>query len=296
MNYETCDVVKYGNEPKYERLEPDGYGISRIRALRDIGETVKAGDVGGFIGKDAKLSQTGNSWIYDDATLTGNAKLAQDAELHDNVLVDDNAKVVGYAKLFEWARVCNYATVGDYATLRNFACVKGQACVTGEAVISGNARISGSVLIGARAQVFGAARITDKARIFGDVGISGDAFICGNARVYGDTVVVQKGMISANMHIHDDVVISRALVGLLQDPRGYTLVQLPNGAYQAGCQTFDNYQDAICHWGDEDYPNPELGERYVLAILTNEARVSGNAHSAISSLRNILTPKAEVTA
>ncbi len=47
--------------------------LHRIRALRDIGSEVKAGDLGGFVEGESNLSfETGdNAWIFDDAIAAG---------------------------------------------------------------------------------------------------------------------------------------------------------------------------------------------------------------------------------
>ena len=42
--------------------------LHRIRALRDVGATVKAGDLGGFVEHEGNLSyEDEGSWLYDDA-------------------------------------------------------------------------------------------------------------------------------------------------------------------------------------------------------------------------------------
>ncbi len=60
-----------GGEKKYE-LVPDrqvivaGTTLYRIRALKDFG-SVKAGDLGGFVGSERNLSHEGTCWVADDA-------------------------------------------------------------------------------------------------------------------------------------------------------------------------------------------------------------------------------------
>ena len=41
--------------------------LHRIRALRDVREDVRAGDLGGFVQSEENLSQEGSCWIYDNA-------------------------------------------------------------------------------------------------------------------------------------------------------------------------------------------------------------------------------------
>ena len=65
----------------------DGRKLYRIQSLSDF-SNVKAGDKGGWIEKEANLSQDGNAWVYDNAMVYGNAK------------VSGNAKVYGTAEVF----------------------------------------------------------------------------------------------------------------------------------------------------------------------------------------------------
>ncbi|GAA5112388.1 hypothetical protein GCM10023261_16890 [Bartonella jaculi] len=49
-----------------ETKQVGDYTLYRIRSLRDFG-SVKAGDLGGFIEKEANLSHDGNCWVGDNA-------------------------------------------------------------------------------------------------------------------------------------------------------------------------------------------------------------------------------------
>lgn len=50
-----------------EVMELGGKTLYRIKALRDIGDSVQAGDLGGWIEKESNLSQKGECWVRDDA-------------------------------------------------------------------------------------------------------------------------------------------------------------------------------------------------------------------------------------
>lgn len=51
--------------------------LHRIRAVRDILEhNVKAGDLGGWIEKEANLSHDGSAWVSDEARVYGEAQVA----------------------------------------------------------------------------------------------------------------------------------------------------------------------------------------------------------------------------
>lgn len=57
-----------------------GKKLFRIKALIDFGD-VKAGDLGGYIGKKGNLSHNGNAWVYDDAKVCGNARVCDNARV-----------------------------------------------------------------------------------------------------------------------------------------------------------------------------------------------------------------------
>ena len=108
---------------KYKLIKEKGIKLKRIVALRDF-RSVKKGEKGGLIEKEANLSQEGNCWVSNDAHVFGNAHVFGDA------LVSGNARVFGNAHVF-----------GD-------ALVSGNAHVFGDALVSGNAQGSILSLIG----------------------------------------------------------------------------------------------------------------------------------------------------
>ena len=103
--------------------------LYRIRAVRDFG-SVKTGDLGGYIEKEENLSH------FDDAWVSGNAKVFDNAEVSGNGKVSGNAEVSGNGK------------------------VSGNAWVSDNAEVSGNGKVSGN------ANVFDNARISGNAEIF----------------------------------------------------------------------------------------------------------------------------------
>ena len=70
-----------------------GRKLFRIRALVDFttkwGDTIKAGDLGGYVEKEENLSHEGDAWVFGDAWVCGNAKVYGDA------WVSGNAEVFG---------------------------------------------------------------------------------------------------------------------------------------------------------------------------------------------------------
>jgi hypothetical protein len=82
-----ADNKKYGltGESRYVR----GVKVYQIRALRDIGEDVKAGDLGGWIESENNLSQSGNCWIGEDGVAIDRAKVKDDAVLSAGAICDN---------------------------------------------------------------------------------------------------------------------------------------------------------------------------------------------------------------
>ena len=109
---------------KYELTENfimhDGRKLFQIRALTNIKDVVKAGELGGYVENETNLDQTDNAWVYDNAKVYGYARVYGDAEVYGNAWVYGDAEVSGNV----W--------------------VYGDAEVYGNAWVSGNARISGN--------------------------------------------------------------------------------------------------------------------------------------------------------
>ena len=104
---EQCRVVK-----KYELLTDDtitlddGTVLYRIRALVDFSD-VKAGELGGYIEKEANLDMSGDAWVSDNARVYGNARVG------GNAVVNGRARVGGNAMVNDRARVCGNAQVDE---------------------------------------------------------------------------------------------------------------------------------------------------------------------------------------
>ena len=126
MKYELTDetIVVYGRT------------LHRIRALKDIGTSVKKGDLGGFVESESNLSQEGNCWVYDSAKVFGSAEVYDSAEVFGSAEVYDSAEVYNSAKVFGEAKVCGKAEVYGNAK------VYGKATVFGEAKVCCKAEVT----------------------------------------------------------------------------------------------------------------------------------------------------------
>ena len=154
--------------------------LHRIRALRDIGKNVKAGDLGGFVEEERNLEAdlSDSAWIFDDAIACGSAYVNQDASLHDTAIACDHAYVSRGSALYGQARA------EDGAYLRG-------------AVMCGNAYASGF------AQVLCCTDRSDGPLLSGDCQIFGT--VRGNLRFSGSIVVLPHEEISNDLK---DVSIS----------------------------------------------------------------------------------------
>lgn len=100
-----------------------GKTLYRIKALKSFAD-VEAGDLGGYIEKEANLSHEGDAWIYNNALVFGNARIG------GNAFICDNAYVFGDAWVDSNAHVCSNAWIS------------GCTHVYGKAYICTNAKIS----------------------------------------------------------------------------------------------------------------------------------------------------------
>lgn len=104
---------------KNDYISLDDCTLYRIRALIDFYD-VSAGDLGGYIEKEANLSQEGTAWVYDNARVFGDAKICGQAIVRS--CVSDNAKVYGNACVFGNTIICGDAVIAerdDYIVFKN---------------------------------------------------------------------------------------------------------------------------------------------------------------------------------
>lgn len=154
-----------------KRIGP--FTVYRIEALRDF-DTVNKGDLGGWIEKEANLSQRGTCWVYNDAAVFNDAMVA------------DSAMIAGHANVLDNAIVTGYARVYDNAHLKNDVIISGYAIVCGNVRIYNQAQIYNSVEIFGNAHIYGNARLYNNVKIFDNVKIHGHTDIYGNIHIGGN--------------------------------------------------------------------------------------------------------------
>jgi len=118
MSNEKFEITEIAHE-KYPFLH-------RIRALQNVGNQVKAGELGGFVESEKNLSAaTGDeAWIFDNAICTGYGCVEQDSYLRGRAVV------------------CGFGCASHGSVVRDDARVEDDAYVQG-ADLSDHARVSG---------------------------------------------------------------------------------------------------------------------------------------------------------
>lgn len=154
QKYEITDIA----HEKYPFLH-------RIRALRDIGSEVKAGDLGGFVESESNLSfEPGdNAWIFNDAIAAGEAYVDKGSCLRDRAIA------------------CNHAYISHGATMLGDARAEDDAYVRG-ATLMKSARISGNSMILLSKKTGNAPILSGHCSVYGKV--------MGDVRVMGKAVVI----------------------------------------------------------------------------------------------------------
>ena len=138
--------------------------LHRIRALRDIGSEIKAGDLGGFVESEGNLSfETGdNAWIFDDAIAAGEGHVDKGSVLRERAIVcgcayashgtemsgdsraEDDAYIRG-ARLSRCARVSGNGMVLQSPTTKAAPILTGSCSVYGK--VMGDVMLAGSVVV-----------------------------------------------------------------------------------------------------------------------------------------------------
>lgn len=165
---------------KYELTDEtrvwEGRTLHRIRALIELelgtGDTVKPGDLGGWVENELNLAQESNAWIAGEAIVCDDARCYQSGFVSDNAVVIEEAQVFGAAWVCDNAQCYGYSSISgvswihDNAKVYENASVSGNAWVNGDSEVCGFAVISGDVKINS-AVVRGFTEIRDTVNIDG---------------------------------------------------------------------------------------------------------------------------------
>ena len=173
-------------EKKY-RTEKEG-DMLRIIALKDF-SNVKKGDRGGRIECKDNLSQEGDCWVYEGASV------------YDKAEVSGNAVVEGYAGVYGNARVYERAIISGAASVSGEAQISGDARVFGHAKVFNWAQVSGNAWVCGEAEVSGYAKVYENANVYENVAVCGNGRVSGNAKVCGLAWVCRTAKVSGNIKL-----------------------------------------------------------------------------------------------
>lgn len=168
--------------------------IFQIRALVNLENGVKVGELGGWIEKEENLSHIGDAWVSGNAKITGDACVTDNAWVTDNACVTDNAWVRDNAWVTGDAQVTDNAHVAGDAHVANNAWVSGDAWVTDNAWVTGDAHVAGNAWVSKIAdllQITGLGtvhRTTTVYRTKNGIEITHGCF-CGNLEQFREQVV-----------------------------------------------------------------------------------------------------------
>ena len=138
--------------------------LHRIRALRDIGSEIKAGDLGGFVESEGNLSfeAEDDAWIFNDAIAAGEGHVDKGSVLRERAIVcgcayashgtemsgdsraEDDAYIRG-ARLSRCARVSGSGMVLQSPTTKAAPILTGSCSVYGK--VMGDVMLAGSVVV-----------------------------------------------------------------------------------------------------------------------------------------------------
>ena len=148
--------------------------LHRIRALRDIGHDVKAGDLGGFVESESNLSfEDGDeAWIYDNANACERSYVNKHSQLRDSAVIRNTAYIS------EGARLSGESKAEDDSYVRGGQLAE-KARVCGNAMIKTLPDTLGIPVIRGNANVYG--------KVMGAIHIGGDALVFSSEELRNDT-------------------------------------------------------------------------------------------------------------
>lgn len=149
--------------------------LRRIRARRDIGQEVKAGDLGGFVESESNLSfEPGDdAWIFDNAIACNNAYVDKGSFLRGESVASHNAYVSRAAV------VSSHARVEDDAYVRG-AVLTNHARVAGCGMVLQSPDTHSTPILSGHCAVYG--------RVSGDVRLTGTALVISGEEICNDTL------------------------------------------------------------------------------------------------------------
>ncbi len=166
--------------------------LHRIRALRDVGNKVRAGDLGGFVEDENNLSsaQGDEAWIFDNAVCAGFGCVEQNSQLHG------------------CAVVCGFGCASHGSVVRGDARVEDDAYVQG-ADLSDHARVSGRGMA-----IYAPDHDEVRPSLSGHCAVYG--IVQGNVRITGSAVVISGEKL--RNEVPDTLIVDEHGRSIIRDP------------------------------------------------------------------------------
>ena len=149
--------------------------LHRIRALRDIGSEVKAGDLGGFVESESNLSFDSG----DDAWIFGDAIAAGEGYVDKGSILRDRAVVCGCAYVSHGSEMSGDSRAEDNAYLRG-AKLSRCARVSGNGMVLQSPNTKTSPILSGNCAVYG--------KVIGDVMLAGTAVVISDETISNDSL------------------------------------------------------------------------------------------------------------
>ena len=149
--------------------------LHRIRALRDIGSEVKAGDLGGFVESESNLSFDSG----DDAWIFGDAIAAGEGYVDKGSILRDRAVVCGCAYVSHGSEMSGDSRAEDNAYLRG-AKLSRCARVSGNGMVLQSPNTKASPILSGNCAVYG--------KVIGDVMLAGTAVVISDETISNDSL------------------------------------------------------------------------------------------------------------
>ena len=149
--------------------------LHRIRALRDIGSEVKAGDLGGFVESESNLSAEAG----DDAWIFGDAIAAGEGYVDESSVLRDRAIVCGHAYVSKGAEMSGDSRAEDDAYIRG-ARLSRCARASGNSMILQSTDTQVSPILTGSCVVYG--------KVIGDIMLAGTVVVISGEEIINDSL------------------------------------------------------------------------------------------------------------
>ena len=203
-HYDLTDETKMVGKETLRRV---------VAVVDDPGGTFLAGDLGGWLGENATLEDSGwvadEAAVYGQACVSGNGLVCDNAKVFDKAIVTDEAMVMDHAQVHSSAKISGNSEVCDSAVVSGKAKIKEEASICSEAVVSDKVTVGGCAVVCGQAAVRGRAQLGEYVLVGKNAVVTGTMRISGAADITGDAILSNNVVIDFDANIHEtrDVLV-----------------------------------------------------------------------------------------